>query len=222
MMWKASDIAICERAANRSSIIEPIKSSAFDRITGLDPCARSAEHVEKICKAQSLEDARRRARTKAARADDRRPAIRIELGRALVNSRKWSVDRRRHMPVVIFARLAHVDHLHVALRTQQLAQIIDRNLRDHAHAEAVATPSFHSARQITFDVFDPHSRQPYHRFINFRFVFGDDYDGRVEFDQLPGPRIERPAEADVERSGYMPGPEIGVRPHVQNRRATTS
>src|SRR5262245_53460986 len=121
MIWKASDIAICERAANKSSIIASSmafekKNSAFYRITGLDPRPRPAEHVEQLFKTQPLEDARRGARTKAARANDRRPAIRIELWRALVDSRERRVDRRRHVPVAIFARLAHVDHLQILLR----------------------------------------------------------------------------------------------------------
>src|SRR5262249_46962686 len=75
----------------------------------------------------------------------------------------------------------------------------------------------HSARQISFHIFDSYSRQPRHRFTNLRLVFGDDHNRRVEFDQLRRPRSELPPESDVQRGGNRPPSRPAAGPPAPHR-----
>src|SRR6266705_2624233 len=106
------------------SSLAPRFVRAFNGISGVYPAIRSADYVVDLREMMAFKDARRSARTIAARADDGSRTIRVQAGNFLLESRERRIDRAGNVAVVVLAVAAHVHQLKVCTFRDAMVKLI--------------------------------------------------------------------------------------------------
>src|SRR5437660_3403972 len=121
----------------------------LDGVARGDPRARAARDVVDAPEAERLEQARGRARTIPARADDREGARAFEA-RGLFDEVRAERRTRgaRRMPGGVLGGAAHVEHSQSRLLVQHAAQVGDGDLRHVRNVEPRVAPRLDAAAQV--------------------------------------------------------------------------